>query len=95
MSKQDRAKEKRQRNRYKKLRADKRYMAYVKFVRQGLQMGEPMTDELLEQRNKEWALLQEAQGDSKLFSPKPCHVCGETHLLTCPVCGETDVPKRS
>jgi hypothetical protein len=95
MSKQDRMKEKRLRNHYKRQRADRRYIEYVRFVRQGLQMGEPMTDELLEQRNKEWALLQEAQGDSKLFSPKPCHVCGETHLLTCPVCGETDVPKRS
>jgi hypothetical protein len=92
MSKRDRMKEKRLRNRYKRQRANRRYFEYVRFVRQGLQVGEPMTDELLEQRNKEWALLR--QCDSQLFSPKLCHVCGETHLLTCPVCGEADVPKK-
>jgi hypothetical protein len=59
MSKRDRMKEKRLRNHYKRRRADRRYIEYVKFVRQGLQMGEPITDELLEQRNKEWALLRE------------------------------------
>jgi hypothetical protein len=93
MSKQDRMKEKRLRNHHKRQRAGRRYIEYVRFVRQGMTVGEPMTDELLEQRNKEWALLRE--GDSARFSPKSCRVCGETHLLTCPVCGETDVPKRS
>jgi hypothetical protein len=92
MSKKDRMKEKRLRNHYKRQRADGRYIEYVRFVRQGVPVGEPMTDELLEQRNKEWALLRE--GDSRLFSPKLCRVCGEAHLLTCPVCGETDVPKK-
>ena len=60
MSKRDRKKEARLRRHYKRRRAQKRYMEYVRFLRQGLEDGEEMSDELLELRNQEWRLLRQS-----------------------------------
>jgi hypothetical protein len=35
-------------------------MEYVRFLRQGLEDGEEMSDELLELRNQEWRLLRQS-----------------------------------
>jgi hypothetical protein len=55
MSKRDRQKEKRLRNHYKARRAERRRLEYIRFMRQGLQVGELLSEELYQQRNKEWA----------------------------------------
>jgi hypothetical protein len=58
MSKRDRQKERRLRNHYKARRAERRRfernLEYIRFMRQGLQVGEPLSEELYQQRNKEW-----------------------------------------